>query len=233
MGYTYLTIIYNSLDVIVLCSLLRKINGINGFILHDFFVKLCFHTGYSAPKCSYLLEGCSVKVKRNQILNLMLFIYMLISIIILYFDLGKTNFGINFSSKINYFVPSILPTASITEAPESSALILSFSWILVILGVITMILITSWKEIDFGKTYKKTSGWVVLGVFILLPILIAFMMFSTPHDSGRFGRFIYFNLKEFKLFVILYGAGIWLSFAAGIFAASLISVSFYHNFLRS
>ena len=35
MGYTNLTIIYNSLDVIVLCGLLRKINGINGLMKYD------------------------------------------------------------------------------------------------------------------------------------------------------------------------------------------------------
>ena len=174
-----------------------------------------------------------MKVKRNQILNLILFLYGLVSVIILYFDFGKTNFGVNFSSKINYVVPSILPTASITESPESSALILAFSWILVIFVVVAMILITNWKAIYFKKIYKKTSGWVVFGAITLLPVLITFMMFSAPHDSGRLGRFIYFNLKEFKLFVILYGAGIWLSFAAGIFAAILISVSFYHNFFRA
>ncbi len=168
-----------------------------------------------------------MKMKRNQIISLMLFIYILISLIILYFDLGKTNFGIYFSSKINYVVPSIAPTAAITQTPESSALILAFSWLMVTLGAIAMILIANWKATNNEEIYKKMSGWVVFGVFVLLPIVISFMMFSTPHDSGRFGRFIYFNLKEFKLFVILYGAGIWLAFSAGIFTAIFLSVSFY------
>lgn len=174
-----------------------------------------------------------MKIKRNQILNLILFVFTIISLIILYFDLGKTNFGIYISLTVNNIVPSIAPTAAITQVPESSALILAFSWLMVILGVIAMILIVNWKEIDYEEIYKKMSGWVVFGVFVLLPIVMIFMMFSIPHDTGRFGRFIYSNLKEFKLFVILYGAGIWLSFSAGLFSIISLSVcSYIKNFKK-
>ena len=174
-----------------------------------------------------------MKVKRNQILNLILFIFTIISVIILYFDLGKTNFGIYISLSVNNIVPSITPTAAITLAPESSALILAISWLMIIIGAIAMILIVNWKAINYEELQKHITGWLVFGVFILIPFLIVFMMFNTPYDSGRFGRFIYFNLKEFKLFVILYGAGIWLTFSAGIFiAASLAVGSYFKKFRR-
>ena len=168
-----------------------------------------------------------MKIKRNQILNLMLFIFTTISLIVLYFDLGKANFGIYISSTINSVVPSIEPTAAIAQATESSALILALSWLMVILSTLVMVVGTNWKVINYEEFYKKLSGWFVFGVFILIPILIIFTMFNIPQDNGRFGRFIYINLKEFKLFIILYGAGIWLSLSAGLFAAVFISVSAY------
>ena len=175
-----------------------------------------------------------MKIKRTQILNLVLLFFTIISLIILYFDLGKTNFGIYISSTINNVVPSITPTAAITQTPESSALILAFTWLMVIFGTLSMILIADWKAIDCEEVYKKLSGWPVFGIFILTPILIVFTMFSVPYDSGRSGRFIFMNLKEFKLFIILYGAGIWLSFSAGLFAAFFIAVSFYiKNFKKA
>lgn len=168
-----------------------------------------------------------MRLKRNQLLNLILSLYITICIAILYFDLGGTKVGQSFTALISSIVPSIIPTAAITQTPDSSALILSFSWIMVILVTMAMISIANWKVIDYEAFYKKTSRWIILGIYIGIPILMLSMMYLVPNNSGASNRFLSSNLKEFKLFIILYGAGLWLSIAAGWFSIVFISICLY------
>ena len=166
-----------------------------------------------------------MQIKRNQILNVMLFVYVTVGLLILFFDLGKKHFGIYFSEKINQFVPSILPTAAITPMPESSALILSLAWLMVPIIAVVIWLNADWDRLYSSEFSIKISGWLVLGISVLLPILIVFMIFNVPaaEDTGRSGQFLYTYLNEFKLFIIVYGAGIWLTFSAGIFTTLAIT----------
>lgn len=168
-----------------------------------------------------------MSLKRNQLLNVIMFIYVVIGITILYLDLGETKVGLAFTSLLTSVVPSILPTAAITEMPKSSALILALSWLMVTLVTLAMLLIANWKAIDYEATYKKISWWVVLGIFVVMPGVSMFMMHHIPDESGMYNRFLYSSLKEFKLFIILYGAGIWLSFSAGLFSIIFISKCIY------
>lgn len=173
-----------------------------------------------------------MSLKRNQLLNVILFIYVLISITVLYFDLGNTKVGLAFSTLVAKAVPSVLPTAAITQTPESSALILSFSWLLVVLSTLAMILIANWKAIDYEAIYKRISWWVILGMYVGVPFLMASMMYFAPDSSGISNKFLSTNLKESKFFVILYGAGLWLSIAAGCFSIVLISVCIFKKFSK-
>ncbi len=168
-----------------------------------------------------------MRLKRNQLLNLILSLYITICIAILYFNLCNTKAGQSFTALIGSIVPSIIPTAAITQTPDSSALILAFSWLMVILGALAMLLIANWKAIDYEATYKKISWWAILGMYVGVPILTFSMMYLVPNNSGASNRFLSSNLKEFKLFIILYGAGLWLSIAAGWFSIVFISICAY------
>ncbi len=173
-----------------------------------------------------------MSLKRNQLLNIILLLYIVISVTVLYFDLGNTRVGLAFSTLVAKAVPSILPTAAITQMHYSSAFILALSWVMVILGTLAMLLIANWKAIDYEAIYKKISWWVILGIFVIMPSVSMFMMHHSPDESGMYNRFLYSSLKEFKLFVILYGAGIWLSFSAGLFSIIFISKCIFSKTLK-
>ncbi len=69
-------------------------------------------------------------------LGFIIIIHVLISMVILNLDLGATDLGIYLSSTLNSVIPSILPTAAITQTPESSALVLAFSWVMSIVSAV-------------------------------------------------------------------------------------------------
>lgn len=171
-----------------------------------------------------------MSLKRNQILNLILFIYIVITIAILYLDLGETKLGLTFTSLVANLVPSIIPTADITLTPGSSALVLALSWVMIVLGTLIMVLIANWKSIDYEDTYNKTPWWIMLGVCIGTPLLMFSMAYYAPTNSGMSNNFLWSNLKEYKPFIILYGSGLWLSISAGWFSVIFISICTYRKY---
>ena len=55
-----------------------------------------------------------MKIKRNQILNVFLMVYILTSAVVIFFDLGRLTASINFVTWITQFIPSIKLVADIT-----------------------------------------------------------------------------------------------------------------------
>lgn len=190
-----------------------------------------------------------MKSKRLRGLSLLLITQLLISIVILYLDLGATHLGIYFSLAIDGIIPSILPTAAITQTPESSALILAFSWVMSFAFVVGMI---SRKDLKYAKYFANRGeryidrdewqlddraptwvGFVCLFVLLSAVFILPFKWYvnteSTAQDISRSIRpsLVYLFLKDFKPFIILYGAGISLLFSIGIYLSFFIAVSLY------
>jgi hypothetical protein len=154
----------------------------------------------------------------RTLLPILSFIYVALDLVIIYFDLGKRHFAKIFVDIFASEIPSIITTSSLTPIPDSAAVILSITWVLVVVATLLMILFVKWKDIDYENFYKNISSWLVVLIFVRIPSLLIFMMYYTPHDSGKFGKFIYMHLKNSPYFVILYGTGIWISLSAGLFS---------------
>ena len=156
-------------------------------------------------------------LSKGYLLHMLGVLYIILDLIIIHFNLGKTYLSKVSIDAIASIVPSIITTASLTLMPDSSAVILSISWVLVVLVTFLMIMFVNWENIDYENFYKKSSNWLIFWIFVAIPILIIFMASYTPHDAGIIGKIIYINLKSSVYFIILYGAGIWLSLSAGLF----------------
>ncbi|BBP01089.1 hypothetical protein [Sulfuriferula nivalis] len=165
----------------------------------------------------------------SNLLPTLSFIYVALGLVIIYFDLGKHHFAKAFVDIFASIIPSIITTSTLTRIPDSAAVILSIAWVLVVVATMLMIIFVRWKNINYESFYKNTSSWLVLLIFVCIPTLLIFMMYYTPHDIGRLGKFIYMNLKNSSYFVILYGAGIWIGFSAGLFS---IAFNLYYLLFR-
>ena len=168
-----------------------------------------------------------MRIKRNQILNVFLMAYVLVSAVVILFDLGQLTASINFVTWITQFIPSIKPTADITSLPQSSALILAFSWMIIPFLVITMLLTGNWNSTELKRLYGKISVWLFLGVFVFGPAIVIFFTRVAPKCSGWRICFVYNNLKNIEWFVIVYGAGIWLASSTIIVCMIIFSRTYF------
>ena len=168
-----------------------------------------------------------MKIKRNQILNVFLMVYILASAVVIFFDLGQLTASINFVTWIAQFIPSIKPVADITSSPHSSALILALSWMAIPFVVITMLLIGNWNSTEFKRLYGQISVWLFLGVFVFGPVLVIFATRLVPECDSWRGCFLYNGLKNTEWFVIVYGAGIWLASSALIVCMIIFSRTYF------
>jgi len=154
---------------------------------------------------------------KGYLLNKLVIVYVIFDLLIIHFDLGKNDFCKKCVGATASIVPSILTTSSLTSMPDSAALILAMSWVLVVFAPVLMILFANWEEVDYEGFYKKVSNWQIFLIFIFIPGLLIFMMQNTPPDSGVFGKMLVQSLRSSIYFLILYGTGIWLCLSAGLF----------------
>ena len=168
-----------------------------------------------------------MRIKRNQIINVFLMVYVLVSAVVIFFDLGQSTASINFVTWIAQFIPSIKPVADITSTPQSSALILALSWMAIPFVVITMLLIGNWNSTEFKRLYGQISVWLFLGVFVFGPVLVIFATRLVPECDSWRGCFLYNGLKNTEWFVIVYGAGIWLASSALIVCMIIFSRTYF------
>ena len=134
-------------------------------------------------------------IKRNQIINVFLMVYVFVSAVVMFFDLGQLTASISFVTWITQFIPSIKPTADITSLPQSSALILALSWVVIPFVVITMLLTGSWNSTEFKRLYEQTSAWMFLGIVVFGPAIVIFFTRVAPECSGWRICFVYNGLK--------------------------------------
>ena len=173
-----------------------------------------------------------MRIKRNQILNVFLMVYVFVSAVVIFFDLGQLTASINFVTWIAQFIPSIKPVADITSTPQSSALILALSWMAIPFVVITMLLIGNWNSTEFKRLYGQISVWLFLGVFVFGPVLVIFATRLVPECDSWRGCFLYNGLKNTEWFVIVYGAGIWLASSALIVCMIIFSRTYFLKLIK-
>jgi hypothetical protein len=159
----------------------------------------------------------STTLKRRHMLPLLISLYVVASVSIVCFDLGHMQFGNAIAGWVAQIVPSINPTAAITESPDLSRLVLSIAWVFVPLCYFLMLALANWRKVEWDNYWKHQPRWVAVSSIILVPGLLVFMMRTAPHNSGIFNRFIFDSLNDGRYSVILYGAGIWLGLASTLF----------------
>lgn len=158
-----------------------------------------------------------MRFKRNQLLNLVLVIYVVTCTLIQIYNLGSNKFGLYFSSEISKIISTIAPTAEITNDIQSSLLILSISWVMVLFSTILLIFISNIDQSKYKKILSQSS-FLFESIIIASSIFLPYFISQRPIGNfGMYASFLRYMLSNFSWFVIVYGAGIWLAFSAGFF----------------
>jgi len=149
-----------------------------------------------------------MRVKRHQVISLILVFQVLISIVILVFDLGGTAIGSSVTSVVAPVIPAVIEIADISPTSRSGALVLAFSWMLVLPSMFIFFKVIDLGRINYTEEYAKTPWYNFLGVLVFGPVLVFGMMNYVPNSAsgGRYGRMLYRGLQNYDWFIILYAA---------------------------
>lgn len=134
------------------------------------------------------------------------FSYLALGLVVIYWDLGRSSWGVHLADAGRALVPSISKISMITPAPDSSALVLTITWLYI--PVVCALLMTQSKKL--ARLYRiQMQGWPalaksVLWVFSLLFIL--YLPFHVPDSAdGRYSELYVYYLRTSPGFILIWG----------------------------
>lgn len=163
-------------------------------------------------------------------LAMLILLYFGVSLAIRGLDIAEIQLVTTYVQWVSSIISSIKGTAAISETPTAAALVLVISWGFVPVGYLVMVKATTWPAVDCNSYDKARPTWLLLLTMLFIPICLWTLLFHVPDASlGRINRFVFNGIMESHLFLVLYGAAIWLVGASMIYFLTFEAYVFSHK----
>lgn len=156
-------------------------------------------------------------------------LYLAIGVSVVALDLGAKDFGKMFTEYGQSVIPSIRPTSQITSMPESSALVLSISWVWGVvfsLPLLWLLAIDGRAALNLAFLKKTLNPLKIAFIWTLIPTGTFLLATQSPDTLAEANGFLLRCIRASPYSIVLWGIGIFslLSVAVDTVCISVVCV---------
>lgn len=177
------------------------------------------------------MERDSAKTSKSSVAFIAaLFIYIVVALLIVQFDLGNTKWGNGLAASVSESFYVIGATASITDSPASAAIVLVLAWGLI---PVQYVLIMKMVLAEPGKVdwSRLTNPWWIVPLGWLFCIAVVLVTTTTvPSDTHGMSSKIFRGLESSPFFIVIWGTAVWAGVWVALVFMTLSVLAYFKKF---